>query len=1554
MKPVFLKFKKRRDSLGKIIFWCLIIIYVTIIGCTRNNRHYGWPTYRHDGARSGITAEKLSSGLVLDWTYIPAHPPQRAWSLPAAETPRVDYDDTYYVSAADGIACFGSSVDNKVYALDISTGKEKWVFYSEGPVRFSPAIWNNRIYFGSDDGHVYCLKAKNGELIWKYRPGPKDKKVLGNGKMISLWPIRTSVLVKDGTVYFGAGVFPYDGLYICALNAKNGNIIWKNDNLDDNSFDLDYGGVSPQSYLIASEDKLFVPSGRAMPAVFDRMNGKFLYYLDPGGRQGGAWGMITQGELIAGTDNVGIPAKVAYNVETGERKGDIYASFTGIDMVVSGDVSYVINEDGIYAINRIKYPVIQQKIDSVIKVKNQLTEILKNMAYKTTFFNKKELDKKTDKIISRLDSITNVEEKLKASSSEWFFPQKNLHSIILTGNQVIAGGKGMVLGLDKVTGKELWRSNVEGMANGLSVSDQRLIVSSDKGPIYCFKGHSGEKEEEIPKKIKQVITVSPFPDNKVNSVYEKAASDILKEVPIKKGYCLVLNCGEGQLAFDLAKQSDLNIVGIENDPGKVQKAKKRLDQAGLYGSRVIVENWPVNSLPDYFADLIVSGNVTKPGQTDVPPDEIFRMLKPFGGKICFGQPEDNNKPLSTSELEKIGDQWKNFDVEKPVITRENGKWIIITRKKLAGAGGWTHQYADAANTCCSDDRIVKAPFSTLWYGAPGAQLMVERHAKAEAPLAFDGKMIVEGENVITAYNAYNGTLLWERKIIGANRVRADADGGNMAVNKYGLFVAVHGRCLQLNIETGENIRSFTLPADRTGKSRRWGYVALEDTILFGSTAMPLKQEYNQIFNTLVDKNGNWRKKEDLKPSDMLALEYYKYQISQNTGEVQKAFQREGIKWHPVANFPDWSGGVTGLHGTSDKMMISDGVFAKDIKTGKTLWVHKGRKIAQITICIGDQTVFFAEKSVNPLQKQKALMGKQSYIRKDKWEESDIKLGPDEADIRLVYALDALTGREKWEKAVDLSGCGDDETASAYKDNVLVFFGSYGLHDKWRFPAGQLKWHRVTALSAKNGKLMWSRPLNYMVRPVIIKDEIIIEPRKCDLFTGKIKTRVHPVTGEKVPWEFYRPGHTCAITSANENCLFYRSSTTAYYDLKEDKGMSYYGATRPGCLINMIPGNGLLLFPEASSGCTCSFPLRATVVLKPEKKENVEEWSLYISNGPMTPVKHLAINLGAPGDKRDNDGTIWFGYPRPDITHVKNFRRTGVRFDLHEKILKGMGYYSYDSKGVKIDGTDYPWLFTTGCVGFLRCEIPLIDDSLGEKPGVFTVRLGFVSPSTNRKFDIKIQDNIVMKNSDILKEAGGVNKAVIKEFKGINVDNNFSLALVPEITSPEISQAPVINFIEIIREDTLYKPEPVERAGIINPDEAEKMLKQADNERDRKDYDIALEKYHMVLNGSTKKELKMKALKGMENIGSYESMPEIKKYCRKLNPIMWDYKEPDQDIIDAAVRVYIAIANNMVKEDKGMAIKMLYHTFSLTKNLSLRNMAISGLKNLGIKPEKESE
>jgi hypothetical protein len=44
-------------------------------------------------------------------------------------------------------------------------------------------------------------------------------------------------------------------------------------------------------------------------------------------------------------------------------------------------------------------------------------------------------------------------------------------------------------------------------------------------------------------------------------------------------------------------------------------------------------------------------------------------------------------------------------------------------------------------------------------------------------------------------------------------------------------------------------------------------------------------------------------------------------------------------------------------------------------------------------------------------------------------------------------------------------------------------------------------------------------------------------------------------------------------------------------------------TRPGCWINIIPAGGLVLIPEASSGCTCGFSIQTSMAFIPEEALN---------------------------------------------------------------------------------------------------------------------------------------------------------------------------------------------------------------------------------------------------------------------------------------------------------------------------------------------------------------
>ncbi len=236
----------------------IMIVLLTVSGCEKKIVT-GWMTYRNDNALSGLTSENFSFPLLLNWVHKPIHAPKTAWYEPSEDIPRSHFDNAHYINAAGGFVYFASTVDGKVYALDASNGKEKWSFYTDGPVRCTPTISENRLYFGSDDGYVYCVSATKGKLIWKYLPGPDNRKLLGNEHLISPWPVRTNILIKKGIAYFGAGVFPHEGIYICALNAQNGAIVWKNDTLGDRAHELDYNGICPQGYLLASERSLESP-----------------------------------------------------------------------------------------------------------------------------------------------------------------------------------------------------------------------------------------------------------------------------------------------------------------------------------------------------------------------------------------------------------------------------------------------------------------------------------------------------------------------------------------------------------------------------------------------------------------------------------------------------------------------------------------------------------------------------------------------------------------------------------------------------------------------------------------------------------------------------------------------------------------------------------------------------------------------------------------------------------------------------------------------------------------------------------------------------------------------------------------------------------------------------------------------------------------------------------------------------------------------------------------------------------------------------------------------
>ncbi len=451
-----------------VLAWVLIV--VAAVGGA-----YGddWPTYNRDAARSAVTPEQLSHELRETWVVRSPHPPQVAWPGPAKWDgwnkvydlkDRTNFDAAFPVVVAGDLAYYGSNVDDKVYCLDVATGEQRWVFYTEGPVRLAPTVADGRVYVGSDDGYVYCLDAVTGALQWKHRPGPEERRVIGNGRMISVWPVRTGVVVMDGVAYACAGVFPSETVYLCAMDAATGRRLWKTGMED----------LPAQGYLLASSTRLYVTTGRNRPVVFNRENGERIFQVSGGG--GGTYALLTGDTLIYG------PGKTGEMSLTGEQQRDQLASFPGNHMIVAGPMSYLQTDTKLTALDRAKYIELHVQRRTATTHLNQLSERIRKESARLSQEEVRELRSRMMQLSAQVDALS---EQMNACYL-WELPTSHAHALILAGRTLYAGGAGSVIGVDVETGQEVWRGEVEGNAFSLSAANGRLYVSTDRGTIHCF------------------------------------------------------------------------------------------------------------------------------------------------------------------------------------------------------------------------------------------------------------------------------------------------------------------------------------------------------------------------------------------------------------------------------------------------------------------------------------------------------------------------------------------------------------------------------------------------------------------------------------------------------------------------------------------------------------------------------------------------------------------------------------------------------------------------------------------------------------------------------------------------------------------------------------------------------------------------------------------------------------------------------------------------------------------------------------------------------------
>ena len=282
----------------QMLLFCLLTLVVSAL------LQADWPEHRGNLQRTGYREQFLESKYWVPlWRLDSLSPPKPAWPAPAkgslwqkldkidarvtddmADVPLVVLD-----SAGKSHVLITSSANDRLISVDPSTGRIRWQYVTQAPIRYAPSVSEGVAYLGSDDGLVRAVDIATGDQKWQTRIGPGMPSIIGNDRLISPHPIRTSVLFEKGQVFATAGLFPSQGVYAVALEKNNGKVTWRRKITQ-----------SPQGYLLSDSKKLFVPTGRTQPFAIKKSDGSFLFDLPS---PGGSFCMLTPDAFFSGPGN---------------------------------------------------------------------------------------------------------------------------------------------------------------------------------------------------------------------------------------------------------------------------------------------------------------------------------------------------------------------------------------------------------------------------------------------------------------------------------------------------------------------------------------------------------------------------------------------------------------------------------------------------------------------------------------------------------------------------------------------------------------------------------------------------------------------------------------------------------------------------------------------------------------------------------------------------------------------------------------------------------------------------------------------------------------------------------------------------------------------------------------------------------------------------------------------------------------------------------------------------------------------------------------------------
>lgn len=564
---------------------------VTALTVAPSSAAENWPMWRYDAQRSAASTNSLPDQLQVLWKRQFA-PRQSAWDDPLNHD-LMSYDRIFEPVVMEGRLFIGFNDRGKLLAIDTSTGGDLWSAYAEAPVRLPAVAWKDQVFFCSDDGFLYCVSATDGKLRWKFSGAPNPQKVIGNQRLTSAWPARGGPVVRDGSVYFAASIWPFMGTFLYAIDAQTGAVQWVNDSTGAQYIKQphsapSFAGVAPQGALVATESTLIVPGGRSVPAVFDRHNGQLRYFeLNAGGKgTGGSFVTADDQHFFVHTRGKGTRA---FDLATGLK-----TAFMPNEPVLADGWIYAAEQDK-------QTPVVR--------------------AYRP------------DQTVA------------------WQIAADGQGDLILSDDKLIAAGEHVITCIRLPQGEQPAEVTLtiptQTSVDRLLVADRKLFAVSVDGSVTAY----GETAERDPVPVRAATKGSAESLLLAAENDQQVAQELLA-TDNSEGYALWFGDCESGVATSLAANSPfVQFAIVDQDAGAIQRLRSRLDAADLLG-KVTAHHSAADAFraPSYVANAVfVAAELAANADASLIA-RLYRSVRPYGGVMHLLTGEHAEALASTGRL----------------------------------------------------------------------------------------------------------------------------------------------------------------------------------------------------------------------------------------------------------------------------------------------------------------------------------------------------------------------------------------------------------------------------------------------------------------------------------------------------------------------------------------------------------------------------------------------------------------------------------------------------------------------------------------------------------------------------------------------------------------------------------------------------------------------------------------------------------------------------------------------------------------------------------------